>query len=60
MEPAIWALGKPGRKRHCRFDGEHTGKPRLKYYFDISDTHEARFPRPVPIWTCGGIRAGHR
>ena len=33
------------------FDGEHTGKPRLKYYFDISDTHEAHFPRPVPIWT---------
>ena len=33
------------------FDGEHNGKPRLKYYFDISDTHEARFPRPVPIWT---------
>ena len=33
------------------FDGEHTGKPRLKYYFDISDTHEARFPRPVPVWT---------
>ena len=33
------------------FDGEHTGKPRPKYYFDISDTHEARFPRPVPIWT---------
>ena len=33
------------------FDGEHTGNPRLKYYFDISDTHEARFPRPVPIWT---------
>ena len=30
---------------------EHTGKPRLKYYFDISDTHEARFPRPVPLWT---------
>ena len=21
------------------FDGEHNGKPRLKYYFDISDTH---------------------
>ena len=33
------------------FDGEHTGKPRPKYYFDISDTHEARFPRPVPLWT---------
>ena len=33
------------------FDGEHNGRPRLKYYFDISDTHEARFPRPVPLWT---------
>ena len=33
------------------FDGEHNGKLRLKYYFDISDTHEARFPRPVPLWT---------
>ncbi len=33
------------------FDGEHNGKPRLKYYFDISDTHEARFPWPVPLWT---------
>lgn len=33
------------------FDGEHKGKPRLKYYFDISDTHEGRFPRPVPLWT---------
>lgn len=33
------------------FDGEHNSKSRLKYYFDISDTHEARFPRPVPLWT---------
>ena len=33
------------------FDGEHNGKPRLKYYFDISDTHEARFSRRVPLWT---------
>ena len=33
------------------FDGEHNGKPWLKYYFDISDTHEGRFPRPVPLWT---------
>ena len=32
------------------FDGE-SEKPRLKYYFDISDTHEGRFPRPVPLWT---------
>jgi len=23
---------------------------RLKYYFDISDTHESRLPRKVPIW----------
>ena len=33
------------------FDGEHNGRPRLKYYFDISDTHEGRFHRPVPLWT---------
>ena len=33
------------------FDGEHNGKSRLKYYFDISDTHEGRFPRSVPLWT---------
>ena len=32
------------------FDGEHNGKPRLKYYFDISDTHEGRYSRPVPLW----------
>lgn len=25
-------------------------KQRLKYYFDISDTHESRNARPVPIW----------
>ena len=33
------------------FDGDYTGKPRLKYYFDVSDTREGRFPRPVPLWT---------
>ena len=32
------------------FDGEHTGRPRLKYYFDISDTHEGNFPQPIPLW----------
>lgn len=32
------------------FDGEHTGRSRLKYYFDVSDTHESRFSRPVPLW----------
>lgn len=32
------------------FDRNHAGRQRLKYYFDISDTHESRFARPVPIW----------
>ncbi len=32
------------------FDGEHTGRSRLKHYFDISDTHEGRFSKPVPVW----------
>ena len=30
------------------FSGEGN---RLKYYFDISDTHEGRNSRPVPVWT---------
>ena len=33
------------------FDGEYNGRSRLKYYFDISDTHPSRFARRVPIWT---------
>ena len=33
------------------FDGDSIGRSRLKYYFDISDTHESRFSRSVPIWT---------
>ena len=33
------------------FDKEYAGGSRLKYYFDISDTHEGRYSRPVPIWT---------
>ena len=33
------------------FDGDAVGRSRLKYYFDISDTHESRFARPVPVWT---------
>lgn len=32
------------------FDKEHAGRQRLKFYFDISDTHESRFARPVPLW----------
>ena len=31
------------------FDGE-SERPRLKYYFDISDTHAGSFPKPVPLW----------
>ena len=33
------------------FDGDHNGRSRLKYYFDISDTHPSRFSRRVPIWS---------
>ncbi len=32
------------------FDDIHTGRSRLKHYFDVSDTHASRFSRPVPIW----------
>lgn len=32
------------------FDREYVHGTRLKYYFDISDTHESRFARPVPLW----------
>lgn len=32
------------------FDPDHEGGSRLKHYFDISDTHESSFARPVPIW----------
>lgn len=33
------------------FDDRQPGRYRLKHYFDISDTHEGRFPKPVPVWT---------
>ena len=32
------------------FDDAH-GKGRLKYYFDVADTHETMRSRPLPIWT---------
>lgn len=32
------------------FDGQYNERSRLKYYFDIADTHEGRHPRPVPLW----------
>ena len=31
------------------FDRERA--TRLRYYFDVSDTHETRMSRPVPLWT---------
>ncbi len=31
-------------------DRDSPGKLRLRYYFDISDTHESRRSRPVPLW----------
>lgn len=39
-----------GAKGIAVFDREYTHGTRLKYYFDISDTHESRFARPVPLW----------
>ena len=32
------------------FDRDYPGRTRLKYYFDISDTHESRLSRSVPLW----------
>ena len=32
------------------FADENRERQRLKHYFDISDTHESRHSRPVPIW----------
>ena len=29
---------------------DERGKGRLKYYFDVADTHETQRSRPVPIW----------
>ena len=31
-------------------DRTAVGRARLKYYFDISDTHPGRWARPVPLW----------
>ncbi|MCM1295927.1 MAG: DEAD/DEAH box helicase family protein [Muribaculaceae bacterium] len=32
------------------FEDADRNRQRLKHYFDISDTHESRYSRPVPIW----------
>ena len=37
-----------GAKGIAVFDREHPN--RLRYYFDLADTHETRMSRPVPLW----------
>lgn len=39
-----------GAKGIAVFNEQYDGKQRLKYYFDISDTHEGRNARSVPVW----------
>ena len=39
------------------FDDAH-GKGRLKYYFDVSDTHETQRSRPLPIWKMDKVFEG--
>lgn len=29
---------------------EKNGRSGLKYYFDVADTHESRYAKPVPVW----------
>lgn len=29
---------------------ERNGRSGLKYYFDVADTHESRYSKPVPVW----------
>lgn len=41
---------KPKSKGIAVFDSSYNNYARLKYYFDISDTRQTRFYRPVPIW----------
>ena len=39
-----------GSKGIAILDSDSNGQARIRYYFDIADTHEGRHPRPVPIW----------
>lgn len=39
-----------GAKGIAVFMDENRDRQRLNYYFDISDTHESRYARPVPLW----------
>ena len=40
-----------GSKGIAILDSDSNGQARIRYYFDIADTHEGWHPRPVPIWT---------
>lgn len=39
-----------GAKGIAVFEDADRSRQRLVHYFDISDTHESRYSRPVPIW----------
>ena len=39
-----------GAKGIAVFEDADRSRQRLIHYFDISDTHECRYSRPVPIW----------
>ena len=42
--------GNRGAKGIAVFEDADRSRQRLIHYFDISDTHESRYSRPVPIW----------
>ena len=39
-----------GAKGIAVFEDANRSRQRLIHYFDISDTHESRYSRPVPVW----------
>ncbi len=39
-----------GAKGIVVFEDADRNRQRLTHYFDISDTHESRYSRPVPLW----------
>lgn len=39
-----------GAKGIAVFEDTARNRQRLTHYFDISDTHESRYSRPVPLW----------
>ena len=39
-----------GAKGIAVFEDADRSRQRLTHYFDISETHESRYSRPVPLW----------